>query len=132
MLDKTEDQSGAVALDTILDDKVECFREILSDVQTDIDARRGLSSSLTQRTYQHYQYIKSALLELSTWPIDGNRAIESRRSNLEKQLDGLKQEARTEAATCWTDVAALKKEWRTWFKQYQDLMQRVSLIGGTR
>ena len=80
------------------------------------------------RIYQHYCYLKCKLFELYTWELGRSRNVEKRRSSLEQQLDALKQEKRQEQVHCWQDIARLRTELRTWFKQYRDLMQRVRMI----
>ena len=44
--------------------------------------------------------------------------MERRRTALEGELVRLQQESRSETVQCWQDKATLKKEFRTWLKQY--------------
>jgi hypothetical protein len=116
------------ALENLLTEKVRCLSDILADVSKDIASRAKLSENIIYCIYQHYLYVKYHLLILERWPLDGIRAIEQRRSTLEKQLDALLQEKRAEQVKCWQDVARLKEEGRKWCKQYRDLRERVRLI----
>lgn len=127
-LDNPNKREEGPGLGNLLEEKVRCLSEILGDIEVAIKARGDLFGNLVYRIYQHYCYIKTKLLHVYQWEISGNRAIELRRSSLEKQLDGLKQEKRKEQVQCWQDIALLKKELRTWFKQYSDLVQRVKLV----
>lgn len=116
------------ALENLLTEKVRCLADILADISRDITGRAKLSENVICRIYQHYFYVKYHLLILEQWPIAGNRAIEQRRSGLEKQLDALLQEKRAEQVKCWQDIGKLKEEARRWFKQYADLAERVRLV----
>ena len=116
------------SLEDLLQEKVHSLSDILAQIQKDIQSRSALFENIVYRIYQHYCYLKGKLFELYIFPINGNRAIEGRRSNLEKQLDALLQEKRKEQVQCWQDIAALKKEFRVWFKQHRDLTQRVKLV----
>jgi hypothetical protein len=95
-----------------------------------MDTRSELSFHVIYRIYQHYCYLKTKLFELYPLELGKSRAVEGRRSQLETQLDMLKQEKRKEQIQCWQDKEALKKEWRQWFKQYCDLVQRAKIILG--
>lgn len=116
------------ALEGLLEEKVRCLSDILQDIERDIKSRATLTSYVLYLISQHYCYLKSKLFELYTWQIGSNRSIENRRGRLEQQLDTLNQEKRQELVSTWQDIAALKKEFRTWFKQYTDLAQRVRLL----
>ena len=115
-------------LENLLQEKAQCLADILGQIDLDIKSRKELSLNVIYRIYQHYCYLKSNVLELYTWELGRNRGIEIRRVRLEKQLDSLKQEKRQEQVQCWQDIAQLKKEFRTWFKQHCDLVQRVKII----
>lgn len=118
----------AAAFTSLMQEKVRSLSSILADIEHEAGQRQSLSADIIQQIYEHYTYLKSKLFELYIFPITGNRALESRRSALEKQLDALKQEDRRERVLCWQDVAALRREFRTWFKQHADLVQRVKLV----
>lgn len=74
-------------------------------------------------------YVKTKLYELDSWPVGVNRSIESRRCRLEAQLDSLNRETHEGRVQLWQDVEELRREWRTWFKQYLDLVQRSRIVG---
>lgn len=124
---EARDEKG-LSLEDLLQDKVRSLSHILKEIQGDIKSRATLFENIVYRIYQHYCYLKAKLFELYIFPINGNRAIEGRRGSLEKQLDSLKQEKRKEQVQCWQDIVALKKEFRTWLKQYKDLASRVRLV----
>jgi len=116
------------SIDSFLEKKIGGLTDILKQIERDIKSRNLLFQNLIHKIYRHYCYIKTKLFEMYIWPIGGNRAIETRRSSIEKQLDALKQEKRSEQVQCWQDIAQLEKEFRIWFKQYCDLVQRVKLV----
>jgi len=121
---------GKDSLEELLTNKVRCLADILADISRDITGRAKLSENVIHLIYQHYLYVKYHLLILEQWPIAGNRAIEQRRSGLEKQLDALLQEKRAEQVKCWQDVARLREEARRWFKQHSDLRERLAMVLG--
>jgi len=127
-----ENDKEPESLEKLLEEKVSSFVEILNQTEQDIRKRKDLSQSLIHQTYEHYCSVKSQLLGLSFWELGSNSSIDSRRSTLGKQLDVLRQEVRKEQTQCWLDVSNLKKEFRNWFKQYKDLIQRVRLVTGHR
>jgi len=116
------------SLENLLEEKVQCLSDILSQIKQDIQSRKALSLNVICRIYQHYCYLKSGLFELYLWQLGANRSVETRRFGLEKQLDSLKQEKRQEQVKCWQDIAGLKIEFRNWFEQNCDLVQRVKII----
>ena len=126
--DIPDSDDGRATLEDLVLGKVRCLGQIMAEIDEDTRKRTSLSEDVIFRIYQHYLYIKAKLMELYVWPFSGNRAIESRRSALEKQLDALKQEKRKEQVECWKDIAKLRQEARTWFKQYVDLSLRARVV----
>lgn len=121
-------ETQADSLETLLTEKISCLSNILAQIQQDMQSRRALSGTVMQHIDQHYCYLKTKLFELYTWALGRSRSIEQRRSSLEKQLDALDQEKRLELVKSWQDIEGLKKEFRQWFKQYRDVMQRAKII----
>ncbi|MDA2934255.1 hypothetical protein MYX82_07915 [Acidobacteria bacterium AH-259-D05] len=118
------------SLEKLLEEKLNSLSDILKQIEQEMQARNDLSKNIIFQIYEHYCLLKSKLLGLSFWELGSNSSVDSRRSALGKQLDALKQEVRKEQIQCWQDVSNLKKEFRNWFKQYRDLMQRVRLVTG--
>jgi hypothetical protein len=116
------------ALDDLLQEKVASLSDTLAQIERDIKSRQHLSQQLLADISQHYSYLKTKLYDLDNWQFGRNRSVETRRSKLETQLDTLNQETRQEQLQCWRDTAQLTKEFRDWFKQYRDLLQRVNII----
>ena len=106
----------APAFVSLMQEKVRSLSSILADIEQEARHRQSVSADVIHRIYEHYTYLKAKLFELYIFPITSNRALESRRSALEKQLDALKQEDRRERVLCWQDVAKLRREFRTWLK----------------
>ncbi len=74
---------------------------------------------------------KNELLLLDAWPIPNTPTIEARRGGLERQLSSFEEERRREWVACWRDIELLKKDLRYWNKKYQEMRQRMRLLGGT-
>ncbi|MDA2933461.1 hypothetical protein MYX82_03870 [Acidobacteria bacterium AH-259-D05] len=125
-----ENDKEPESLEKLLEEKVNCLTDILGQIEQEIQKRNDLSQNLIHQIYSHYCSVKSQLLGLSFWELGANPSIDSRRNALGKQLDVLKQEVWKEQTQWWLDVSNLKKEFRNWFKQYKDLMQRVRLVTG--
>jgi len=115
-------------LEGLLSEKIRSLRTILDQITLEIVERDNLSKNVINHIYQHYSYFKTRLLELYVWPLSSNRAIEFRRTTLEKQLDALKQEKRSEQVQSSQDIALLNSEFRKWFKQFSDITQRSKLV----
>ena len=125
-LEKTDQKESA--LEELLQQKVQTLVDILEQISGEIGERAGLYSQVIWQISGHYCRLKSKLLELDSWYPGANRSIESRRSSLEKELNTLLHEKRQEQIQSWQDISRLKTEFRTWFKQYRDLVERVKLI----
>lgn len=115
-------------LEDLLRGKLRCLESIIADIRHDIGARARLSTKLAAEITRQYCYLKTKLYELDSWTLGRNRSIEGRRLKLELQLDELNHQQREELVSAWQDIASLKKELRTWGKQYSDLAQRVRLV----
>lgn len=130
------ERSGAVssgdALDSFLGRKADGLGAMLRDIERDAVSRRALSARISEEVGRQYRYLKTKLYELDLFPCGASRAVERRRSSLEQQLDTLNEERRKEGVTAWQDMAKLRVEWRTWFKQYADVQQRLRLILAAR
>ncbi len=124
------DKSGT--LEDLLEEKLRSLSEILNGIKHDIESRGDVSNNIIYQIGKHYCYLKTKLFELYTWGFGRSQIIENRRSKLERQLDNLNQEKRGEEVRCWQDIAVLKKEFRTWFKQYCDVLQRVKIVLGDK
>lgn len=116
------------SLEDLLSEKVRTLSSILCQIGSEIKSRETLSLKAIEDVDQHYCYLKTKLFELYSWEVGRSRDVEMRRSKLEKQLDTLRQEKRQEPTQCWRDVAPLRREFREWFKQYSDLVQRIRLV----
>ncbi len=120
------------SIDEILGEKVRCLSTILSEIQGEIDKRNSLSEDVINRIYSHYFYVKAKVFEMALWPMNGLKAVELRRSNLEGTLDTLLNEKRREQVLCSQDITNLRRDFWRWFKEYCDLVQRVQIVSGNR
>lgn len=78
---------------------------------------------------EHYCHVKSELFQIEDWRFGKYHVVfESDRSRLVGQLDILLHEKRTEEVQAWQDIAQLKRELRTWWKQYKDLGSRTKML----
>jgi hypothetical protein len=116
------------SLEYLLQEKVDSLSEILAQIDRDIKSRNDLSKDVIGQIDHDYRYIKTKYFELEQWMFGHNKWAEQRRSALEKELDALNKEKRQEEVQCWQDIAQLTREFRDWFKQYCDLMQRIKIV----
>lgn len=128
---KTPENKPAT-LETLLEEKLHSLSDILKKIEQEIQKRNDLSQHSIYLIYEHYCCLKSKLLPLDFWEPGSISSIDSRKAGFAKQLDKLKQEVRQEQVQCWQDISQLNKEFRNWFKQYCDLVQRVRLITGLK
>lgn len=125
---RSDNGEGSDSLERLLLEKVEALSSILRQVSSEAGGRAQLSTRIIGDIEQQYCYLKTKLFDLYSWELGRVRNVEQRRSGLEKQLDELNKQKRQEQVECWRDIAELKREFRTWLKQYCDLMQRVTLV----
>jgi len=128
ILSASPPNSESNSLEKLLLDKVQSLTTIISQIGSEIQNRKNLSTQISYTIDQQYLYLKSYFLTFDQWELGRNKSIEMRRTRLEQQLQQLHQEKRMEQTQCWKDIAQLNKECRTWFKQYRDLMQRVKIV----
>ena len=117
-----------MGLEMILGGKLKVFSTLIADIDVEAGERQRLSRNLAAEIQQQYSYLKTKLYETGLWPMGANRQIEQRRSFLEKQLDELNKENRSEEIECWKDLAKLNTERRMWLKQYGELLNRLRLF----
>ena len=116
------------SLDELIGGRVRALSDILKDIQTEIASRTQLSYLVLRHIDTYYCYLKSELHDLYRWPLGHHRSIDQRRIGIEKLLHTLHTEKRRELTQCWQDIARLRSEFRTWLKQYSDLIQRARLV----
>jgi len=126
--DDVEQGAGGTDIEDFLQKKVESLGSLLRDVEREILGRREVSSIVRARIYEHYLLIKAKLIQLYSWPLSSDRAIEGRRQGLEEALDTLLREHRNEQVKCAQDVSQLKVELWRWLKEYLELSGRVRLL----
>src|SRR5262245_25409373 len=117
-----------VDLNDLLGDKLQTLSSFVQQVEASIRARALLSAHLRSWLDEQYLHTKNKLLLLYAWHFPTHPAVDQRRLSLERSLDALLQEARTEEVACWRDTELLHKELRHWQKQHEDLVQRVRLL----
>ena len=113
------------SLENLVQDKIKCLAKILEQIEQGIESRKTLSATLLDEIENQYCYVVTQLELLET-------AGNPQHLHLETKLDALEQEKRQERTMAWRDTENLKKEFRTWFKQYQDIKQRAKLISPDR
>lgn len=130
--DKQERPGRGPGLEDLLSQRHGTLAEILRLIEAEMELRKQLSRQAVGDAVRQYRYVKAKLFMLDAYPLGTNRAWEMRRSALEKELDGLNKEQRAERAACFSDIATLSAEWRSWFKQYRDALVRMRLITSER
>ena len=127
-----DDEEEEDSLEDLLSERLRSLADTVAHIEHEAKQRVTLSELVIASIYEHYMYVRNKLIRLISAPTNINDdAVQ--KSALEKQLDGLKQEVRTEKVTCWQDTARLNRDFRTWLKQYTDMAQKVGLlIGGQK
>lgn len=115
-------------LEEILSDKAEFLKQILGQIDQQITDREMIKESIARKIDKGICYLRTKLYELDTWQLGKNRNIDTRRAQLDKELEALEAQKRDEARECWRDVALLKKEHREFSKEYRNALRRVKVI----
>ena len=68
------------------------------------------------------------LYGIDTWHLGSNKNIDTRRLQIEKELESLKGQKRDENGESWRDISLLKKEHREFFREYRNALRRVKVI----
>ena len=127
-LDEPPSASRISPLEKILTEKVRALSSLLQQIQHEVRGRATLMDYVVYRIDYEYCLTRARLLEVLNWTPGASRSVDQRRSVLERELAVLNVERRKQQVEAWRDVAILQREFRTWLKQYSDLMQRVRLV----
>lgn len=125
---RTPQGTEGASLEALIEGKAISLGDILTDLRADVATRRALSQSILGDVREHSCLVASKLLQLKDWKLGANALVEGRRRSLETQLDVLRAEERRELVHCWNDVAALKQEFRKWFKEYSAAWKKMQII----
>lgn len=112
----------------ILGNKIEILQRLLIDISAEIDNRRSLSITLVKIIEERQIEYSANLYELDIFPLGTNRQIDIRRNEIEKRIHQLEKEKRDRETERWQDIAALKKELRYTYKEYNDVLRRFNVI----
>ncbi len=115
-------------LNEILTEKISFLREILGDIDTQIKDRKKLKTSLITKFDEGICYLQSKLYELDSWEHGRSRSVDTRRLQLEKELESLKSQQSDEIRESWRDIALLRKEHRKFFHEYRNALRRVKIV----
>jgi len=125
---KTKAPTQGGFLTDIITDKISFLRQILNEIDTQINNRETLKDSIVHKIDTGICYLRTKLYEIESWELGRNRNIDSRRSNIEQELEALENQKRDETRQSWRDIALLKKEHRQFFHEYRNALRRVKVI----
>ena len=117
-------------LKEILTGKVKFLKQLLNEIDTQIRARDSLKETILNKIDNRLCKLKSKTYDIESWGIGNNKNIDSRRSQLEKEIEALVKQKSDEERENWRDVALLRKEHRQFSQQYLNAMRRVKIITG--
>ena len=126
--EKTKDAERASVLESILSEKANYLKEILAEIESQIADREKLQEKIGSKIDSEICYLRTKLYELDSWGMGGNRDIDTRRLQLEKEIEKLKDQQRVESRESWRDISLLRKEHREFFREFRNAMKRVNLI----
>ena len=115
-------------LKEILTDKISFLKQIIDEIDTQIKDREVLKDTIFDKIDRGICYLQTKLYEIESWGIGRNRNVDARRSQIEKELEALKNQKRNETRESWRDTALLKKEHREFFHEYRNALRRVKVI----
>lgn len=112
----------------LLQDRERTLQGLLAQLACEIQERQRISESLLTELDAERGTVNDELLVLRQWPISIDARFDRRRQRLEERHHNLQQERRQEVVERWRDVARLGREFRSWLKQHQDLIQKQKLL----
>jgi len=124
-IDKSEDKGF---LKEILTDKISFLKQFLSEIDEQIHDRENLKDKILDKIDKGMCYLHTKLYEIETWGLGRNKNIDTRRTQIEKELEALKSQKRDETRESWRDISLLKKEHREFFHEYRNALRRVKVI----
>ena len=125
---ETEQSGRQDIINQILGNKIEILQRILVDISSEITNRKKLSITLVKTIETRQLEYSADLYTLDFWPMGTNRHIDIRRNEIEKRIHQLEKEKRDRETERWQDIAVLKKEFRSTYKEYNDVLRRFNVI----
>lgn len=124
----TDNKKDRNFLKEILTDKISFLKELLDEIDVQIQDRQALKDTIIDKIDRGECYLRTKLYEIDTWDHGKNRNIDTRRLQIEKELEALKNQKRDEKRESWRDIARLKKEHRQFFHEYRNALKRVKVV----
>ena len=115
-------------LKEILTDKIGFLTQILKEIDGQIKDRANLKDVILYKLDKGICYLRTKIYEIETWGLGKNRNIDTRRAQIEKELEDLKAQKRDENRESWRDTAILRKEHREFYHEYRSALKRVKVI----
>ena len=112
----------------MLRQRVATLEEALASIASDVAARSRLLATTKAAVLEHYLRRKNDLHELARCGWSNHDSTVGRLSLLEQVLDSLTHESRQVSIEAWRDIAALRREARTWRKQKSDAELRLRMM----
>ena len=115
-------------VDDLLANKVEAMRQNIEHIQYQLDKRGQLRTQNLNGIDLNMMQCQTELFQCDLWPPVSNNLIEKRRSQLERELQGLEQEKRAEETMSWRDHQMLLRELREATTDYEGAIRRKGLL----
>lgn len=119
-------------LNQVFKSRLDTVRITLFDILYEIHNRSALDETLANRLNEDICRLRTKLLELESWQVGSNKAVDSKRGTIEDKIHDLEMELRHRDIKRWQDVSPLKKELRDTFREYSDIVRKIRIIGNDR
>ena len=120
------------ALGETLESRLRILKEALEEIDTEIGLRSAISEAFQSSLKKSRQEVSRLLLDIEHWSPGYKPSVDSRRSNLERELLSLYREARAEKRQALSDVLSLKKERRKLEMEYKSLKATADVLSRER
>ena len=115
-------------VDRILAEDVELLRKWIREIESKIESRTDLTRDLMRQLGEDIGKLERKDELLSIWGPGYKQSIDRTRSELQGQINILKNEARNQELNFWKDVTALEKELRILLQAYAKAKRKKDLM----
>ncbi len=110
--------SRAPVLGATLSQRKKLLGERIDELVADVRKRERLEQELLQKADAEGSGLEFLLGQVKSWSLGNYPSVDARRTNLEREILGLKKAGWDEKLRCWRDLVMMKKELRTAIEEY--------------
>jgi DNA repair exonuclease SbcCD ATPase subunit len=115
-------------LERILYD-VETIRTWISDIQSKLESRKEIAKKLMSEIGEDIEKLESKYEKVQFWSPGYNASIDKMKTEIQDEINSLKNHARNEEVRFWDDTSRLEKELRLLVHAYEKAKWRKEMMG---